>query len=57
MNYFNRFLKIGKEIVLISGLAVADFFFNMIIFISMGFLFIITIAFWLIALALMLGGG
>ncbi len=57
MNYFIRGLKIFKEMMFISGLAVADFFFNFAIIIAIGFMIIVSIAFYLVAFAFLLSAG
>ena len=57
MNYFIRGFRIIKEMLFISGLAVADFFFNFAMFIAIVFMALLTIVFYLIALAFLLSAG
>ena len=57
MNNFIRGLKIGKELFFISGLAIGEFFFNFFMFIAIGIMIIVSIVFWLIVLAILLGAG
>ena len=54
MNRFVSGLKIGKELLVIAGLAVVDFFFNFFIFIAEGIMLIITVIAYLLLLVLML---
>ena len=57
MNFFVRGLLIIRELIQIVGIAIADFFMNLGFFIAETIMIIVTIVFWLVVLACLLGAG